>query len=138
MSERSPVEREDASSPRRAGLRGMVDPRDRRLGGAAFVLNRVTGLGVLVYLYLHLVILSTLAQGPTAWDSFVSLALSPAFLTLDVVLLAGLLIHGLNGIRVTLVGFGLVMDRNKSLFVALMILAAIALVVGAIRIYRVA
>ena len=34
-----------------------------------------------------------------------SLARSPYFLTLDVVLLAGILIHGLNGLRVALTGF---------------------------------
>ena len=37
-------------------------------------------------------------------DAFVSLARSPFFLTFDVILLAGILIHGLNGLRVTLTG----------------------------------
>jgi len=49
------------------------------------------------YLYLHLAVLSMLLRGPGAWDAFVSLARTPYFLTLDVILLAGILIHGLNG-----------------------------------------
>ena len=53
-------------------------------------------------------ILSTLARGPDAWDSFVGLASSPVVLAFDVLLLAGLLLHGLNGIRLTLMGFALV------------------------------
>ncbi|HEX8940775.1 MAG TPA: hypothetical protein VF763_11510 [Candidatus Limnocylindrales bacterium] len=122
-------------SPRRRGPLGWVDVRGRRLGSWAFILNRLTGLGVLLYLYLHLVILSQLARGPAAWDSFVSLALSPAFLLLDVVLLFGLLAHGLNGIRVTLVGFGLVIDRQKAMFAAFMVLGALVLLVGALRIF---
>ncbi len=120
---------------RRRGVSGWVDMRGRRLGGWAFALNRATGLGVLLYLYLHLGILSLLAQGPIAWDGFVNLATNPAFLLLDVVLLFGLLAHGLNGIRIGLVGFGLVINRQKAMFVALMTLGAIVLLIGAARIF---
>lgn len=126
-----------AGPARRRGIAGWFDPRGRRLGGWAFALNRLSGLGVLLYLYLHLMILSTLARGPEAWDAFVAIALNPLVLVMDVVLLAGLLIHGLNGIRVTLVGLGLVTSRHKALFVALMVVAALVLVVGTVRIYGV-
>jgi succinate dehydrogenase / fumarate reductase cytochrome b subunit len=121
---------------RRRGPIGWFDPRGRRLGGWAFALNRITGLGLVLYLYLHLGILSLLAQGPSAWGSFVSVATSPPVLALDVLLLAGLLIHGLNGIRLTLVGFGIVADRQKAMLVALGIFGAILLVIGALRIFR--
>lgn len=124
----------DRASPRRRGAAGWVDVRGRRIGQWAFILNRLTGLGLLTYLFLHLGVLSQLAVGPSAWDGFVSTALTPAFLTLDVVLIFGLLFHGLNGIRVTLVGFGLVVDRQKAMFVALMVFGAIVLVVAALRI----
>lgn len=138
MREPQELRGDERSSRRRRGVTGWTDPRDRRLTGIAFILNRITGLGVLVYLYLHLVILSTLISGPEAWDSFVAFATNPFMLSLDVILLAGLLIHGLNGIRVTLTGFGLVLDRQKALFVSLMILAALVLLIGAVRIYKVA
>lgn len=126
-----------SGTPRRRGVAGWFDPRGKRLGGWAFALNRLSGLGVLLYLYLHLAILSTLARGPEAWDAFVAFALHPLVLVMDVVLLAGLLIHGLNGIRVTLVGLGFVVSRQRALFVALMVLAALVLVVGTVRIYGV-
>jgi succinate dehydrogenase / fumarate reductase cytochrome b subunit len=116
---------------RRRGIAGWFDPRHRHLGGAAFALNRLAGLGVVLYLALHLVILSLLARGPEAWDSFVAVATSPVVLAFDVVLLAGLLIHGLNGIRVTLVGLGLVVSHQRALWIALMTMAAIVLVAGA-------
>lgn len=139
MSERGSGEGDPAARAleRRRGVAGWFDPRGRRLGGWAFILNRVTGIGIVVYLYLHLGVLSLLARGPEAWDAFIAVALSPLFLFFDIVLLAGLLIHGLNGIRVTLTGFGLVLDSQKALFVALMILAALVLLVGAIRIMEV-
>ncbi len=129
-------QRPPASGPaRRRGLVGWFDPRGRRLGGFAFILNRLTGLGLVLYLYLHLMILSMLVQGPNAWDDFVDIALSPPFLALDVVLLTGMLVHGLNGIRVGLVGLGLVASRQKALFVAAMAIAALVALLGALRIF---
>ncbi|HEV2581675.1 MAG TPA: succinate dehydrogenase, cytochrome b556 subunit [Ktedonobacteraceae bacterium] len=118
---------------RRAGR--WFDVRRRRLGMWAYALNRVTGIGLVVYLYLHLVILSQLLGGAKSWDAFVSLARSPFFLTLDVVLIAGALIHGLNGLRVGLTGFGIGLKAHKALFGALMVVAAIALFVAALLIY---
>jgi len=112
------------------------DFRKRSLGMYAYILNRVTAIGLVVYLYLHLIVLSTLARGATGWDAFVALARSPWFLMLDVILLAGLLIHGLNGLRVALVGFGFGVNTHKTMFVALMTAAAVALIVGAVLIFR--
>ncbi len=89
----------------------------------------------MVYLYLHLFILSMLLRGPNAWDAFVDIATSPPFLALDVFLLTGMLIHGLNGIRVGLVGLGLVASRQQALFIALMVVAAFVALVGALRIF---
>jgi len=119
---------------RRRGVMGWVDVRGRRLGGLAFILNRITGLGVLFYLYLHLIVLSQLAVGPSAWDSLLrNFFLNPLFLILDVVLLAGLLIHGLNGIRLALVGFGVVVDRQRALLLSFGVIGAVVLVIGALR-----
>lgn len=87
---------------------------DVRLGGVAFVVNRATGLGLVAYLYLHLLMLSMLVRGPDAWDSFVDLASSPPFLALDVALLAGMLIHAANGVRVVVVGLGLVARGQRA------------------------
>jgi len=137
MTER-PAAPEDLTSRRRRGLLGLADPRGRHLGGLAFMLNRLTGLGVLAYLYLHLIVLSTLLRGPEAWNDFVAFATHPLVLALDVLLLAGLLIHGLNGIRITLTGFGLVLSSQRALFIALMIMAALVLLIAALRIFEVA
>jgi len=118
---------------RRAGR--WFDVRRRKLGMWAYALNRIAGIGLVVYLYLHLVVLSTLSRGPGSWDAFVSLARQPYFLLLDVILLAGILIHGLNGLRVTLTGFDVGVKRQKALFSALMLMAVVALSVAALKIF---
>jgi succinate dehydrogenase / fumarate reductase cytochrome b subunit len=128
--------RRPATGPaQRRGIVGWFDPRGRRLGGFAFILNRLSGIGLVVYLFMHLAILSLLVQGPNAWDTFVDIALSPPVLVFDVILLAGMLFHGLNGIRVGLVGYGVVATRQAALFAGLMIIGAVVLVVATLRVF---
>src|SRR5512140_2933928 len=81
--------------------------KGKRVGFWAYVVMRLSAAGVVLYLFLHLAILSQLAVGPAAWDNFVAMAKSPMFLLLDVVLIIGILAHGLNGIRLSLIGFGI-------------------------------
>lgn len=110
-----------------------LDPRGRHLGTWAFVLNRLTGLGLVAYLYLHLIVLSTLLRGPAAWDGLVAVFRRPVFLALDVLLVLGLAVHGLNGLRVALVGSGLLVDRHKALLVAAGALVGLVGLVAAAR-----
>ncbi len=133
-----PVEPTQSQTYRQSRARGLVGWFDLRRGGLglfAFALNRLTGLGLVVYLFIHLLVLSLLAQGPSAWDEFVRLARSPLFLLLDVVLIAGILIHGLNGIRVTLAGLGMGVARQRLSFVGLMVAAAVLLVAAALGVF---
>jgi succinate dehydrogenase / fumarate reductase, cytochrome b subunit len=113
------------------------DIRRRKAGMWAYGLNRITGIGLVVYLYLHLGVLSMLIRGQSAWDSFVALARSPFYLALDVILLAGILIHGLNGLRLALTGFGFGVGAQKTFFVILMVTGAIILLVAALKIFQV-
>jgi succinate dehydrogenase / fumarate reductase cytochrome b subunit len=112
-----------------------LDPRGRHLGTWAFVANRLTGLGLVAYLYLHLVILSTLLRGPEAWDGLVELFRHPLVLAFDLLLVAGLAFHGFNGLRVALVGSGLLVDRHKAMLAAAGILVGLVTLVAAVRIF---
>jgi succinate dehydrogenase / fumarate reductase cytochrome b subunit len=103
----------------------------RNLGTWAFALNRLTGLALTLYLLLHLGVLTLLALGEAQWDAFIALARSPVVLALDVVLIFGILYHGLNGMRVALVGMGIGVRHQKALFWGLMALAALLLAVSA-------
>ena len=78
----------------------------RRAGRNAFWLHRVTGIALVLYLVLHLIVLSQLLDGPATWDAFLVVARSPVFLALDLLLLEAALFHGLNGIRLVVLGLG--------------------------------
>ena len=118
---------------RRAGR--WFDVRRRKLGMWAYVLNRIAGIGLVVYLYLHLAVLSLLLRGPGSWDAFVSLARAPYFLTLDVILLAGFLLHGLNGLRIALTGLDIGVKQQKVLFSALILVTVVVLSAAALKIF---
>ncbi|MEP6476775.1 MAG: hypothetical protein ABJC60_05845 [Actinomycetota bacterium] len=115
------------------GPTAWMDVRRGAVGHWAFSLNRVTGLGLVFYLYLHLAVLSMLLRGAGAWHGFLRVATTPAFLGLDVLLIFGLLFHGLNGLRVALVGTGLAANRQRALFWSLMTVGAIALIGAALH-----
>lgn len=124
---------QDTVRPKRP-LKAWFDVRRHRVGSWAFALNRLTGLGLALYLFIHLGVLTILLQGETAWDDFVALAKSPFFLALDVVLLIGLVFHGLNGIRVGLVGMGFGIKSQRRLFWILMVIGFIIMLAGGIGI----
>jgi succinate dehydrogenase / fumarate reductase cytochrome b subunit len=110
---------QDSVRPKRP-LLAWFDVRSRGVGSWAFALNRLTGLGLVLYLFLHLVILSLLLRGEAGWDAFIRLARSPLFLTLDAVLIFGIIYHGLNGIRVGMIGLGYGVRLQRALFWSLM------------------
>ena len=108
------VRARDIPSPVKAPR--WFDPRGRDAGSWAFILNRLTGLGLTFYLGLHLVVLNKLAQGPQAYDEFIAFSQSLLIKIGEVILIAAVLFHGLNGLRLTLHAFGIGIRRQKQLF----------------------
>jgi succinate dehydrogenase / fumarate reductase cytochrome b subunit len=123
-----PIQRE---SQVRRSLRAWFDPRGRGVGLVGFAFNRISGLALLVYLFLHLMVLSSLTMGAGAWETFLRVARSPFFLGLDAALMAAVLYHGLNGVRATLVGLGILTGTHKTMF-WIVIVASALLWVGAV------
>jgi succinate dehydrogenase cytochrome b subunit len=109
--------------------------KGKRVGFWAYVVMRLSAVGLVLYLFLHLVILSQLAMGPTQWDSFVATAKSPAFLLLDVILIIGILAHGLNGIRLSLIGFGIGVPSHKLMLWLAVILTVVFSIISALAIF---
>jgi Succinate dehydrogenase/Fumarate reductase transmembrane subunit. len=101
-------------------------PRLRDPGWIAFALNRLTGAILVVYLLAHMVVLSRLAAGPSGWDDLLAIFGSQPFLVGDVLLIAAVVFHGLNGARVAALtaGYGV---AHSGLSVALVIAASAGL-----------
>ena len=111
------------------------NPIGRQTGGWAFILNRITALGLTFYLYPHLVVLGQLANGPEGYDSFVALVRQPIYIAGELLVVAAGILHGLNGIRIVLTTFGVSVTRQKQLFYALMAIALIAIAIFGVRMF---
>jgi succinate dehydrogenase / fumarate reductase cytochrome b subunit len=98
------------------------DPRHRHPGTWAFILNRVTALGLSLYLFLHLFMLSKLAQGPDAYDALIALAKTPFIKMGEILVITAGILHGLNGIRISMTTFGWGIKRQKLIFFVLMVI----------------
>jgi succinate dehydrogenase / fumarate reductase, cytochrome b subunit len=103
--------------PAQGPLRGAAGwARARHLGSVAFFTNRVSGLLLIGYLYLHLGVLYLLTEGSGSWASVLHLFKNHYFLTLESLLILFILVHGLNGIRLALVGTGVGVRHQKAWF----------------------
>lgn len=111
------------------------NPLGRQVGSWAFILNRITALGLTFYLFLHLIILGRLAQGPEAYDSFLELTENPIVKLGELLVVAAVILHGLNGIRIILTSFDIGVARQKQLFYGFMALAVIVILVFTVRMY---
>ena len=108
---------------RRVG--SWIDIKGRREGWLGFILMRLTGIGLVVYLFLHLYMLRLLWVGPEAWNAFIELAHAPLFIFFDAVMIFGLIYHALNGIRVGILGLGFATDKQAPLFWGVFVLSFI-------------
>jgi succinate dehydrogenase cytochrome b subunit len=67
--------------------------------------HRLSGIGVLVYLFLHIVETSTVLLGPEVYDATLGLFRNPVIRALEILLMAALVYHSLNGLKVILIDF---------------------------------
>ncbi len=110
-------------------------------GGAgqwSWILHRITGVGVFVFLLAHIIDTAMIGWGPKAYNAMISLYRKPFFRLGEVALAAAVLYHALNGVRVIVVDFwpGATGVQRKlfyavaALFVLIYVPAAIYMLVG--------
>jgi len=104
-----------------------MDIRGKGAGNWGFLVNRLAGLGLTLYLFMHLIVLGKLSRGADAYDGFVKLAHHPAIIAGEVLVVLAVLLHGFNGIRILLTSFGLEVGRQRFW---LIVAAAIAILSG--------
>ena len=95
----------------------------------AWILHRITGLGLVFYILLHTILMGvSLLSGKEGFDATLSVLMgNHVFELLDIMLLGAVLYHGFNGIRILLfdVGIGISVNSQKIIFRIFMGVAAI-------------
>jgi len=88
-----------SSSSIKTTLRGYVSYRGRE-GQWSFLLHRITGLGVLLFLAIHIIDTSFVYFFPNLYGEVIKLYQSTLFGLGEVALVFCLLFHGVNGVRI--------------------------------------
>jgi succinate dehydrogenase / fumarate reductase cytochrome b subunit len=106
-------------------------------GMVAQVVQRVTGLLLLAYLFLHVHTIRQLSNGPAAFDLAVGEFKSPFFKVLEIALLGIVILHALNGIRITLIDLGVGHKHQRQLFWVWSVgIGTLVFLAGAIPLFR--
>jgi succinate dehydrogenase / fumarate reductase, cytochrome b subunit len=71
----------------------------------AWWLHRVSGVGILLFLILHILDIYLVGAAPDVYDTVLQIYASPPGRLMEVLLGAALLYHALNGLRITALDF---------------------------------
>jgi succinate dehydrogenase / fumarate reductase cytochrome b subunit len=94
----------------------------------AWVLFRVSGLVLVAYLFVHIWVISQgRIGGPVELDKLFETFDKPVLAFLDLLLVAALMYHALNGVRIVLMDLGVGIRQHKAVFWVCMVVAAAAL-----------
>ena len=89
--------------------------RWRYAGHLAFWIQRLTGIALLAYLVVHVHTIRDL-KNPETFDDALRTFGSPLFKLGEIALLATVILHALNGVRLTLVDMGVGLSRQRQMF----------------------
>jgi succinate dehydrogenase / fumarate reductase, cytochrome b subunit len=124
------------------GIKGWVYGGRYGLQRYAYTLQRITGIAIIFYLLIHLVVTAQKNGGEQAWTSTMSAVRVLHFG--EWLLFIAILLHALNGFRLVLAEFGLALgrpikniypyqtclDRNRVFFLVVMVLFFLLAMVG--------
>jgi len=90
--------------------------RAMRTGTAAWLLQRLSGIFLTIYLITHIIVIGTSVRGEDSFDDLLSTFDKAPFLVLDAGLLGIVAFHALNGLRLILFDFAIGLRYQKVLF----------------------
>lgn len=99
-------------------------------GFISFLLRRVSGMALVIYLFMHLLVIGSAQGGAESFDNTMGIVQSPIFKLLEIGLLAAVIYHGVDGIRLLVIqAFG-ISDQRKVLFYTGLAISTILLIAG--------
>lgn len=100
-----------------------------RTGMFAWMMHRLTGVGLVVYLIIHVWGLKSLSD-PAAFNALIAKYHAPIYKVGEFGLLAAVVYHAINGLRIVLIDFLGWSPKQKKLFWTLGAVALVLIVVG--------
>ena len=104
------------------------------IGMWAWVLFRISGLVLVAYLFVHIWVISQgRIGGAESLNGLFEFFDKPLLVFLDLMLVAAVLYHALNGVRILLMDVGVGIKRHKVVFWVCLLVAALAFCAFALK-----
>lgn len=104
------------------------------IGMWAWILFRISGLVLVAYLFVHLWVISQgRVGGAESLNGLFEFFDKPLLVFLDLLLVAAVLYHALNGVRILLMDVGVGISRHKAVFWVCMLVAALVFCAFALK-----
>ena len=130
--------------PNRLGLWGWLGGGRWGVERYLYTLHRLTGLGLLAYFLLHIIVTSSRAWGSEAWEAAMARVTGPIFVLGEFLVFAAFAFHAVNGVRLVLVELGWAIGKpiepvypyrtsvheQRPLAIGVMVLAGLLVVAG--------
>jgi succinate dehydrogenase / fumarate reductase cytochrome b subunit len=135
---------ESKTYPNRLGLKGWLGGGKWGIERYLFTLHRVTGLGLLLYFLMHIVVTSSRALSSESWVASMDRVSGPIFLIGEFLVFAAFAFHAANGLRLVLIELGILTGKaeepvypyrsslnvQRPFMIIMMIVAAVFVVLG--------
>src|SRR4030067_3564241 len=105
-------------------------PTNMKTGMWAWVGHRLTGVLLVVYVFLHLSFLSQASVDHLSFDALMGKRAEPLFVFFDFLLVCAVIYHAMNGLRVVLFDLGIGIRNQKLVFWIMMAISAVMVAVG--------
>ncbi len=105
-------------------LKGMAEDvtLNKNVGTFSYWVHRISGVGLSIYLIMHTIVLSSAISSPETFNERMGQVQNPFFAVLEILLIAGVVFHMLNGLRITMTDFfDCSLSHKKLLWVAIVL-----------------
>ena len=132
------------------GIAGWLMGGRHGFEGYLYILHRISGVALLLFLAAHVFVTGSRLFGEAAWERVMALTHHPAVQLLEFLVYAAFVFHALNGVRLVLIELGLAVGRperpvfpyksslntQRKLMVGLMIVTGLLIVLGGFELLR--
>jgi succinate dehydrogenase / fumarate reductase cytochrome b subunit len=137
------------SQKNRLGIWGWLGGGRYGVERYAYALHRLTGIGLLFYFILHILVTGSRIGGPENWQATMARFETPLFKFGEYLIFIAFAFHALNGLRLVFTELGVALgkahrpvypyvnsiNRQRPLLIILMVIAVVLIVVGGIDFY---
>jgi succinate dehydrogenase / fumarate reductase cytochrome b subunit len=104
-------------------------------GFVSFLFRRISGMALVLYLSMHIIAIGTVNAGNASFDEAMNFLQQPVFKLAEIALLAAVVYHAFDGIRLLIVHYFDVTDYRQSMFYAVMAVSVILVIAGGVPIF---